>query len=342
MDFRWGDVAELWVDAHASRERRKTFVQLTRGETYEHEEVLTDATLLAEILRGGPDVTPPAKRLAPRWARMLVLTSDVQKDSFPWTLVALGLDGETLRTHLVDYGTALSWDELADLLGATCDLEGGNKLGVAVCGIDSGHQTAKVYAWCKQHHRSTRPVMPVKGSSGDMAGKPYAETRLGQDTRARRKAAIIHKGQRLLMVNTDFWEDDLASHFETGTATACATACDDADLLADLLNSTVTEKTDSHGVVKLIWCRRDETLPVDHRDSWRYANAVAKWFLVERRKHQWPAAGLATPGDGGSPRHERRGGPQENRRPSASRFAGFKAKLAAKRGRAKGYPRSTR
>lgn len=293
LRIRWGDIAARFVRSRRSPGRRKAWVQLTLGQNYQAEDMLTDEDLLSQKLAGRGDI---ARGMVPKWGRFLVLVSDVQKAGFPWTAIAVG---DRDRSHLVDWGTAYSWEEIDELLAREyAHADGGPPMRALICGVDSsdGNRTKEIYRWCAAKCSASRPVLPVKGSSGDLAGKPYQLSILGRTGRARRRTAQQHTGQQLLLVNTDQWEDTLQGALESGDLGACTPATKDRDLLAQLLNATYEERTDRRGRTSVLWRRRDESEPNDFRDAAKYSLCLAQ-YVLDLRRGQWPPRnpGAGTP-----------------------------------------------
>lgn len=287
LRLRWGDLAARFVRSRKSPGRRKTWVQLTIGANYQAEDMLTDEDLLAQRLAARGDMP---RGMVPKWGKMLVLVSDVQKASWPWVVLAFG---DRDRSHLVDWGTAFGWDEIDTLLGREyAHADGGHPMRAIIAGVDSsdGNRTKEIYRWCSAHHSVARPVLPLKGSSGDLSGKPYQLSILGRGNRSRRRTAQQHAGQQLFIVNTDQWEDALQGALESGDLSACTPACKDRDLLSQLLNATYEERTDRRGRTTVLWRKREESEPNDFRDAPKYGLCLAQ-YVLDLRRGQWPPRG---------------------------------------------------
>ncbi len=298
LRIRWGDLADRFVRSVGRPEKKKAWVQLSLGETYAPDELMTDEDELAKQL-GSRGKQP--RGLVPEWAKMLSFSCDVQAATLLWKVVAIGPDD---KNHVVDAGTATEWDELADILDRKYECaDQGEPLQAAVAMLDSsdGNRTKEIYAFARKHSRPSRPVYACKGSSNDLGGKLYRETIIGITSRARSKTAAQFKGLRLILVATDYWEETLQGMLETGLSTACQPIVEDRDYLSDLLNATYAEKTDKRGRAVLLWQKRETDQPNDRRDAWRYALCGAQ-VLLDRRKGQWPPRKLVSPPAAPQPR----------------------------------------
>ncbi|MFP1646838.1 terminase gpA endonuclease subunit, partial [Pontitalea aquivivens] len=84
------------------------------------------------------------------------------------------------------------WQKLSDLLGRTWQHESGTALTVAKLAIDTGYETAAVYAWARQ--AGFAQVAPVKGLEGfnrasPVTGPTYVDATIG-GKRLRRGARL--------------------------------------------------------------------------------------------------------------------------------------------------------
>ena len=296
LNVRWGNIAEWWVSGYKRTASRRAFVQLTEGLTFEHEVSSAQPEDLAKRLA---DDTPRGE--APEWARLLVFVSDVQADTFPWMLLAIGPNE---RTHLVDWGHAYDWDEIGRLIDAGIPHGDGGKIAPALALLDSGHRTKEVYRFTFTHHKPQRPVWAVKGSSGDLAGQLYQRVQLGRGkSRARREASKAFKGANLIHVNTDHWETVVQSALcdltpgDPGYLTLCGEAAASQSLLAELLNATLDDVTNRRGEEVTLWIKANPEEANDLRDCLKYGlcGALVYTDLRDGRLPNRPRQAAAKP-----------------------------------------------
>lgn len=295
LDVRWGQFAEWWVRAYRHPARRRTYVQLVDGETFEVLSLVTDESSLARRL-----CVPGLPRgRVPSWARLLILACDVQHETLPWSLVAIG---PNLRTHLVDWGRANDWGQLAGLIERTYAVDAGaggggaGSMRVHLAVLDSGYRTKQVYDFVasmnrrKKRDRQAALVLCCKGTAKELAGNAWKIVTLGVDTRARRRAAKLSIGTRLLRVQVGHWEELVQSALcedlsgKPGELTLAAEAAGDAGLLKDLINATYDDDAER-------WVKRDVEHANDWRDTIKYAFCAADVWLQKHRGRLPAAAG---------------------------------------------------
>ena len=284
LSTTFGSIACWWIDQHRTAPGRRTFSQLTLGKGYEPEITQMEPDALGQ--RIGISIR---RGTAPLWSRLLVVAADVQKDSIPFVLVALG---ENCRTHVVDYGQVHDLDELREqVFNVEYAVEGcDQKLRPMLMGVDSGYRTSEVYAFCDALDEPRRQVWPLKGSDTDMLGKPWNISLLGVTSKARRGPSKQFRGKRLLFINTDFWEEMVHAALcdlqpaDNGYLTLCDDAAGDFALLAELLNATQDDTvTDKRGNARRLWIKRDRDKPNNFRDCVKMALCLLDVHLEQTR-----------------------------------------------------------
>ena len=161
-----GEIAQAFLQAkRGGTEQLKTWVNTSLGETWEDEGEQVDETGLLARREEYPAPVPDG-------ACVLVAGVDVQDDRIEVEVMGAGEGEETWNVdHRVipgDTSTAQPWDDLELLLGHRWRHESGAELHIAAMGVDSGHRTSEVYAFCRKHYQ--RRVFALKGMAG--AGRP--------------------------------------------------------------------------------------------------------------------------------------------------------------------------
>lgn len=295
LDRTWGDFAEEFVAAIKKPALLKAFVQLTAGETWKAHRSKTTAEQLAERL-----CLDVPRGVVPEWARFLVVSCDVQEEILPFMILACGDDE---RTAVVEFGTLTEWDELAKVIGtAYPHADGGPPMKPVWAMIDSGHRTKEVYKFCRTHNQPRCTVVACKGASTDLGGALYRDGRLGEGkSKARREAALLYRGQRLISVGIDIWETAIQNMFdaldpeEPGGLSLCSDAAAEQDFLEQLLNATKAASVDRRGEEKQLWKKKNADAPNDFRDDLRYALCARAVYLDEKRGRLPPRGELAAP-----------------------------------------------
>lgn len=209
-----------------------------------------------------------------------------------WIVLA---HGENESVWEVDHGLARTLEEVWEgvMRREFPHADGGTGLIPILNGIDSGWDTKVTYDFTAVHPG----VLAIKGSTGDLAGKPYDLKTLGERTRT------DSEGQALLHVNTDFWEtalqwklDNLLAG-EPGALTLAAGGAQDVELLRQLCNGMLApDKTDTRGEAKLFWVKREESQPNDFRDAIRYGICLGRvWVEAEGMPTRTPVVGHPLP-----------------------------------------------
>ncbi|NKI97550.1 terminase gpA endonuclease subunit [Rhizobacter sp. SG703] len=203
----WVSIVRDWLTAAKKAQAGddsdlKTFINTTRGETYEQELEKTDASQLALRGKHGHPL-----RIVPRGAVKLAIGVDVQGDR--WELVVWGFGrGEEMWVvdDLVIYGNPADqreWDlKLDPAIKATYRHVCGVEMSADAVAIDTGgHYTHQCYVFVR--NRPNQNLYAVKGET--RLGRPIKSASVLVDVNERGKT--IRKGVRLWHVGTDTAKD---------------------------------------------------------------------------------------------------------------------------------------
>jgi terminase, large subunit len=190
----------------------KTFINTTRGETYEVELEKTEARFLEQRAE------PYALRVVPRGGVILTAGVDVQGDRWEIVVWAWGRGEESwVIDDMVIYGNpsdTREWEtKLLPYLETTFKHTCGASLKIEGTAIDTGgHYTHQSYSFVRSNARHR--FFAIKGDSAD--GKPVKGRSSLQDVNFRGK--VIPRGVKLWMVGTDTAKDLLYGRFKVSQA----------------------------------------------------------------------------------------------------------------------------
>ncbi len=287
----WERIVRAWDAAQGSIDAIKAFRNTILGETWVETGEAPDWQRLQGLKEDWTPGTVPAGGL------FLTAGADVQKDRIEVDVWAWG---RGLQSWLVDHvvieggpGDPGSWQRLSSLLGRTWLHACGTPMTIARLAIDTGYETAAVYAWARQ--TGFGQVAPVKGLEGLNRSSPVTGPTYVDATVAGKR---LRRGARLWTVATStfkaetyrFLRQDRPTREEI-TAGALVPAGTvhlpdwvDSEWLKQLTaEQLVTVKT-RRGFAKLEWQKlreRNEAL-----DCRVYARAAA-WIAGADR---WPEA----------------------------------------------------
>lgn len=191
IDFYNGRLAEPYREA----------VQHVKRDVYD-----VKAREMAELVESGAE---PPWAVVPRWAALLVLTVDTQKDDFWWLLRAYGAGG---RRKLIEFGKRFSFNELSELLNQAWPLAGDDGLTMrpmrllidtgggqftSEADADDHSRTNEIYRWTLTDPR----IVAMKGE-GRLDAPPYRFSTLFKEKRDLAVSLCLH--------NTNYWKDVLA------------------------------------------------------------------------------------------------------------------------------------
>lgn len=186
----------------------KTFVNTTKGETYEVELEKTEATLLEKRAE------PYALRIVPRGGVVLTAGVDVQGDRWEIVVWAWGRGEEAwVVDDMVIYGNPADtreWNsKLLPYLESPLNHVGGLPMKISAAAIDTGgHFTHQAYSFVRAN--ASKRYFAIKGDSGE--GRPVKGRSSKQDVNFNGK--VIARGVQLWMVGTDTAKDLLHGRFK--------------------------------------------------------------------------------------------------------------------------------
>ncbi|WP_114965577.1 phage terminase large subunit family protein [Alkalilacustris brevis] len=190
----WEQIARDWLAAQGSDEMLRAARNTLLGETWVESGEAPEWQRLADRR-----VTFPAQ--IPAGGLFLTAGADVQKDRIEVDVWAWGRGLESwLVDHIVIPGgpdDPACWDRLTALLGQTWQHENGAIMTLAKLAIDTGYESAAVYAWSRK--QGIAQVAPVKGLEGFNRATPVSGPTFVDATVNGRK---LKRGARLWTVAT--------------------------------------------------------------------------------------------------------------------------------------------
>ena len=190
----WEQIARDWLAAQGSDEMLRAARNTLLGETWVESGEAPEWQRLAD-----QRFTFPAQ--IPVGGLFLTAGADVQKDRIEVDVWAWG---RGLQSWLVDHivipggpDDPACWDKLTSLLGQTWVHEHGAVMPLAKLAIDTGYETAAVYAWARK--QGIAQVAPVKGLEGFNRTTPVSGPTFVDATVNGRK---LKRGARLWTVAT--------------------------------------------------------------------------------------------------------------------------------------------
>jgi len=163
---KWSEMVENFLKAKRLPETLKVWVNTSLGETWkEKTEGVDPSGLLGRKENWG--------RVAPEGVVAITAGVDVQDDRLEAEVIGWGVGQESwsLQYHVLHGDPAQNkvWEDLDNVLTQTIITADGRVLPVACACVDSGgHQTQRVYEYCKA--REYRRIYAIKGAS--QMGKP--------------------------------------------------------------------------------------------------------------------------------------------------------------------------
>lgn len=285
----WSRIARGWEAAQGSDEAIKAFRNTILGETWMESGEAPDWQRLQGLKEDWRAGTVPVGGL------FLTAGADVQKDRIEVDVWAWG---EGLQSWLIDHvvieggpGNQVCWQKLTDLLSRTWVHACGKPMTIARLAIDTGYETAAVYAWARQV--GFGQVAPVKGLEGFNRASPVTGPTFVDATIGGKR---LRRGARLWTVATSTFKAETyrflrldppeitspvdGVRFPPGFLHLPGWA--DAEWLRQLTAEQLVTVKNKRGFAKLEWQKlreRNEAL-----DCRVYARAAA-WILGADR---WP------------------------------------------------------
>jgi len=278
----WEQIARDWLAAQGSDEMLRAARNTLLGETWVESGEAPDWQRLADR-RAAFAAQIPAAGL------FLTAGADVQKDRIEVDVWAWGRGLESwLVDHIVLPGgpdDPVCWDKLTALLGQTWVHEHGAIMTLARLAIDTGYESAAVYAWARK--QGIEQVAPVKGLEGFNRATPVSGPTFVDATVNGRK---LKRGARLWTVATATFkaetyrylrlerqsDEERASGVSTPAGTIHLPDWADSEWLKQLVAEQLVTIRDRRGYARQEWQKmreRNEAL-----DTRVYARAAA-WIL---------------------------------------------------------------
>jgi phage terminase large subunit GpA-like protein len=276
-------MAKAFLSARAGGdETMKTFINTSLGETWMESGEAPDWQRLQGLKEDWRAGTVPAGGL------FLTAGADVQKDRIEVDVWAWG---KGLQSWLIDHividggpGDPACWQKLSDLLGRTWVHASGTPMTIARLAIDTGYETAAVYAWARQV--GFGQVAPIKGLEGfnrasPVTGPTFVDATIG-GKRLRRGARLwtiatsTFKAETYRFLRLDPLETSPADVETFPPGFLHLPGWVDAEWLKQLTAEQLVTVKNKRGFAKLEWQKlreRNEAL-----DCRVYARAAA-WIL---------------------------------------------------------------
>ena len=189
----WADIARMWEAAQASDEAKRSFKNGVLGETWIETGEAPDWQRLYER-RGAHRFG-----MVPSGGLFLTAGADLQKDRIE---VSVWAWGRGLTSWLVDHvvipggpDSADAWAAVTELLNRTWPHAHGPRLRIVRLAVDTGFETAAVYAWARV--QGAAQVAAIKGVDGFNRVSPVTGPTFVDATEGGRK---IRRGARLWTV----------------------------------------------------------------------------------------------------------------------------------------------
>jgi phage terminase large subunit GpA-like protein len=190
----WEQIARDWLAAQGSDEMLRAARNTLLGETWTESGEAPEWQRLADRRIAFPAQIPAG-------GLFLTAGADVQKDRIEVDVWAWGRGLESwLVDHIVITGgpdDSGCWDRLTAILGQTWTHQNGAIMTLAKLAIDTGYESAAVYAWSRK--QGVAQVAPVKGVEGFNRATPVSGPTFVDATVNRRK---LKRGARLWTVAT--------------------------------------------------------------------------------------------------------------------------------------------
>ncbi|RBI69900.1 phage terminase large subunit family protein [Roseovarius sp. TE539] len=206
----WAQIAQDWLAAQGSDEMLRAARNTLLGETWVESGEAPDWQQLADRRESYPARIPAG-------GLFLTAGADVQKDRIEVDVWAWGRGGTSwLVDHIVIPGgpdDPACWEALTALLARTWEHEHGAIMTLAKLAIDTGYESAAVYAWARQ--QGTAQVAPVKGMEGFNRATPVSGPTFVDATVNGRK---LKRGARLWTVATATFKAETYRHLRLARA----------------------------------------------------------------------------------------------------------------------------
>lgn len=200
--LRFGDVAVKFLQSKNEYTELMNFINGWLAEPFKEEVTANKVTNFVNAM------TQYAKYQVPKWAKVLTVGADVQKDCIYYCIRAWGSRG---YSSLIVEGRCDTFEDFDKVLYSSfiCPDTGQVFNGVNLCSIDSGFRTDEVYDFCAEHEEF---VIPVKGDNDTLGvNTPYIINAIRRPI-GKTKA----NGMRLYRINTPLYKIQLHSRLSRG------------------------------------------------------------------------------------------------------------------------------
>lgn len=275
LSLSWGDIASEFVKCHDKPQLLRNFVNQWKAETWEPRRSRSTPERVADRLGTKLDA-----EIVPAWGRFITVSVDRQRADGGFVVFTVLAHGDDERAAEICHGELPTMQDVYEkVIRRGYEHEDGGQQMVPVISVfDSGWDTKATYDFCNSHEG----CFACKGSDGDLGGEPYRISELGKNTRT------DARGQLLMLVGTDFWETELQHRIddllagEPGSLSLSRQSAGDWNFIGQLLNATLTDKTDTRGNDRLQWIKKRDHEPNDYRDAIRYGLCAARAWLDDR------------------------------------------------------------
>jgi phage terminase large subunit GpA-like protein len=281
--FTFGRYARSFVEAHQdpNDERIRAWLNNWAGEVWTPVQQQKEWEELAE------DVCVPEFKagVIPEGCMFLTVGVDVQVDHWVYVVIAWN---HQQQGHVVEWGVQDSWSRLKDnvLRRAYEHADGGPPMFPIMTLIDArdGNRTDEVEDFCKSVNKDSGPwVFSSMGAKpGAMGGKPFRATPVeDKGVAARKRTSRRRLGFCRVIVNTNYYQVwiqnciDRRKPSDPNSLSFPIEAKSDQDLFAQILNEAPDWQIGKLGDETCMFVRVSMVIPVDFRDSLRYARCGA-------------------------------------------------------------------
>jgi phage terminase large subunit GpA-like protein len=269
----WAEIAEQWDSAQGDDNKLKLFTNVVLGETWKEK---TDAPDWEKLFERAEDYqyNQPFKDVA-----FITAGADVQADRIEVEIVGW-MPGK--KSQHIDYRVLIGdtakqdvWDQLNKIVGEVWKRQDGQYLPLRLMAVDSGYNSATVYAWARKHG-FTR-VIPIKGQ--DALENYFAPPRSVDTTKHGKKIGkqkIWHVGSSFIKAETyGFLRQSKDHETDTTPDGYCYFPKRDTFYFKGLTAESIQLVRNKRGFIKRVWVKNYErNEPLDCRVYARAAAAV--------------------------------------------------------------------
>lgn len=269
----WAEIAEEWDKAQGDDNKLKTFYNTILGETWKEKTDAPEWQLMYDRATDYP-LNKCFKEVA-----FITAGADVQGDRIEVEIVGWmkGKKSQHLDFRVLDGDTTKAdvWRKLDELLGEVFEREDGIYLPIRMLAVDSGYNTAHVYAWAKKH--GTSRVIPIKGKEN--LETFFAPPRAVDTTKHGKKIGkqkVWHVGVNYIKTETyGFFRQSIDPDTKEVPDGFCYFPKRDPHFFRGITAEIVQLTRNKRGYIKYVWLKKYErNEPLDCRVYARAAAAV--------------------------------------------------------------------